>query len=129
MSCVTCHVSPVTCQKYIFFYVKKKWTKWWSLLVEGLLSMGPIPRLVFLGNKFPIYIYANHTCIICFEICTDIFSFFLMLTKIHVFCFKEFSTFTLTKKGRLPNLCQLLADPGKARGCSTKRFVNNQLIN
>ena len=33
MSCVTCRMSGVMCH---FF-----WTKWWSYLVEGLLSMGP----------------------------------------------------------------------------------------
>ena len=36
MSCVTCHVSCVKCHFFLL-------TKWWSLLVEGLLSMGPIP--------------------------------------------------------------------------------------
>ena len=36
VSCVLCHMSHVTC---IFFSL----TKWWSLLVEGLLSTGPTP--------------------------------------------------------------------------------------
>ena len=47
MPCVTCHVSRhvsrhmscVTCQMSLFFFR----TKWWSLSVEGLLSMGPTP--------------------------------------------------------------------------------------
>ena len=36
--CVTCHMSCVTCHMSHFFF-----TKWWLLLVEGLLSMGPTP--------------------------------------------------------------------------------------
>ena len=47
MSHVTCHMSHVACHmSHVtshMSYVKefKKWTKWWSLLVEGLLSTGP----------------------------------------------------------------------------------------
>ena len=44
VSRVTCHVSRVTCHVsfflLLFFFF---WTKWWSLLVEGLLSTGPTP--------------------------------------------------------------------------------------
>ena len=41
MSHVTCHVSHVTC--HLSQLKKKKWTKWWSLWVEGLLSTGHTP--------------------------------------------------------------------------------------
>ena len=37
MSHVMCHVSHVMCHTSYFFFL----TKWWTLLVEGLLSMGP----------------------------------------------------------------------------------------
>ena len=40
MSRVTCHMSRVTCN---FFFLLKKFTKWWSYSVEGLLSTGPTP--------------------------------------------------------------------------------------
>ena len=39
MSCVTCHVSHVIYIHFLFFFR----TKWWALLVEGLLSTGPTP--------------------------------------------------------------------------------------
>ena len=39
VSRVTCHMSRVICHVSQFFF----WTKWWSLLVEGLLSTGPTP--------------------------------------------------------------------------------------
>ena len=48
MSCVTCHVH-MSQYIYIFFF----WKKWWSLLLEGLLSKG-LPRLVFF-NLSPEY--------------------------------------------------------------------------
>ena len=55
MSLVTCHLSPVTCQKIKFPLKKfkkkillKNWTKWWSELVEGLLSTWPTPSSFFL---------------------------------------------------------------------------------
>ena len=38
VSCVTCHVSLVMCHKSHFFLF---FTKWWSLSMEGLLSMWP----------------------------------------------------------------------------------------
>ena len=51
-----CHVSPVPCnlfllifttkfikQKNIYNLSEKKFTKWWSYSVEGLLSTGPTP--------------------------------------------------------------------------------------
>ena len=45
ISCVTCHLSHVTCQvsrvTFIFFFFS--FTKWYSSLVEGLLSTGPTP--------------------------------------------------------------------------------------
>ena len=41
MSPATCHLSPVTCQK--ISQLQKKFTKWWSQLVKGLLSTGPTP--------------------------------------------------------------------------------------
>ena len=45
VSCVTCHMSHVTCHMscvtyHNFFYIIFQ-TKWWSLLVEGLLPTGP----------------------------------------------------------------------------------------
>ena len=45
VSHVTCHVSHVTCHMshVTFFLLLFFWTKWWSLLVEGLLSTGPTP--------------------------------------------------------------------------------------
>ena len=47
MSPVTCCLSPVTCQQISFFssffYIKKKWTKWWSQSKEGLFSTEPTP--------------------------------------------------------------------------------------
>ena len=56
VSHVTCHVSHVTCHMprvtchvshlFLFFFL----TKWWSLLVEGLLSTGLTPSS-FLTNK------------------------------------------------------------------------------
>ena len=35
---VRCHVSYVRCSFFYFFF----WTKFWSLLVEGISSLGPI---------------------------------------------------------------------------------------
>ena len=35
----------VICHNFLFF-----WTKLWSLLVEGLLSAGGLPRLVFINE-------------------------------------------------------------------------------
>ena len=45
MSRVRCHMSCVTCYNiYIYFLADLFFfTKWWSLSVEGLLSMGPTP--------------------------------------------------------------------------------------
>ena len=40
---MTCHVSRVTCNFFSFFLLLFFRTKWWSLLVEGLLSTGPTP--------------------------------------------------------------------------------------
>ena len=49
---VTCHVSPVIVIFYFLFikkkiiittFLMKKFTKWWSQSVEGLLSKGPTP--------------------------------------------------------------------------------------
>ena len=52
MSCVTCHMSHVTCHMscvaIIFSFLFR--TKWWSLLVEGLLSTGSTP------SSFLIYL-------------------------------------------------------------------------
>ena len=42
MSHVTCPMSHVTCHMSLFFLLFF-WTKWWSLLVEGLVSTGPTP--------------------------------------------------------------------------------------
>ena len=42
MSRVMSHVSRVTCHMSLFFY-SFSLTKWWSFLVEGLLSTGPTP--------------------------------------------------------------------------------------
>ena len=64
LSPVTCHLSPVNCHlshvNFFLHYYKKKWhykkywSKWWSLLVEGLLSTGPTPSSLFLFNsKYP----------------------------------------------------------------------------
>ena len=53
MSCDTCHVSPDTCHTshftchlyvYIYFFF---WSKGWSLSVESLFSLGPIPSRFF----------------------------------------------------------------------------------
>ena len=44
MSHGMCHMSHVTCPNIFFTLEKnpeKKWTKWWSFLVEGLLSTRP----------------------------------------------------------------------------------------
>ena len=69
--CVMCHVSCVTCyllrvtyqstffkpffynkkEEDIFFPSLKNFTKWWSWLMEGLLSTGPTP------SSLNIYIY------------------------------------------------------------------------
>ena len=54
VSCVTCHMSRVTCHMshvflflfllfFVFFYPTKNMPKWWSQLVEGLISTGPTP--------------------------------------------------------------------------------------
>ena len=58
VSRVTCHVSRVTCHVShvtIFFFILFIFflrTKWWSLLVEGLLSMGPTPSSFLIANTF-----------------------------------------------------------------------------
>ena len=46
VSCVTCHMSHVTF--FSFFFL----TKWWSFLVEGLLSTGPTPFSLFVKAKW-----------------------------------------------------------------------------
>ena len=51
VSHVTCHVSHVTCHMSLFFFFLFR-TKWWSLSVEGLLSTGPTPSLVY-SQKWP----------------------------------------------------------------------------
>ena len=43
VSHVTYHVSYVTCLFFIFIYYSFFLAKWWSYLVEGLLSKGPTP--------------------------------------------------------------------------------------
>ena len=60
MSCVMCNMSCVTCQCHmscvrtkniiiIIIYILII-TKWWRLLFEGLLSMGPTPPSLFIGG-------------------------------------------------------------------------------
>ena len=50
MSCVTCHMSCVTCIVYLFyFFISKKFDN----VVEGLLSMGPTLSS-FLGRNLCI---------------------------------------------------------------------------
>ena len=57
----TCHVSRVTCHIYIYIYIFFFFTKWWSLLVEGLLSTGPTPSsLLTFEMIFPILPIINH---------------------------------------------------------------------
>ena len=51
VSRVTCHMSHVTCLMSIFFVLK-----WWSLLVEGLLSTGPTPSSLFCIIPLPLSI-------------------------------------------------------------------------
>ena len=49
VSRVTCHMSRVTCHMSPFFFFL---TKWWSLLVEGLLSTGPTPSSFLQGSPW-----------------------------------------------------------------------------
>ena len=64
MSHVTCNLSPVTGQNIFFlhFFIKEKntdffchRTKWCSMLVEGLLSMGPTP-----SSFMKSFFFKNH---------------------------------------------------------------------
>ena len=49
---VTCHLSHVTCHMSRVTCHVSKWTKWWSLSVEGLLSTGPTPSSLSLFTPF-----------------------------------------------------------------------------
>ena len=68
VSCVTCHVSHVTCQascvtfhmSHVIFFLLLFRTKWWSLLVEGLLSAGP--TLSSLMTKISYYDHTKTPC-------------------------------------------------------------------
>ena len=57
MSCVTCQVSHVKCYFFLSF-LSSFFTKWWSYLVEGMLSIGPTPSSlnVVCDNKMLIII-------------------------------------------------------------------------
>ena len=46
MSHVMCHMSYVACYLYIYFFFR---TKWWSLSVKSLLSIGPTPSTFYLS--------------------------------------------------------------------------------
>ena len=58
MSRVTCHMSRVTCVKKKL----KKWTKLWSLSVEGLLSTGPTPSSFYHARACPRTTSAHLKC-------------------------------------------------------------------
>ena len=64
MSHVTCHVSHVTCHlsNVTFFFVR---TKWWSLLVEGLLSIGPTTSSLISSTRRPKKMVSSHSNIFC----------------------------------------------------------------
>ena len=53
VSCVFCHMSRVTCHISPFFLLLLFWTKWWSLLVEGLLSTGHTPSSLLTYSQGP----------------------------------------------------------------------------
>ena len=61
MSCVTCHLSHVMCHmshrhKFVISWLLLFCTKWWSKLVEDLLSTGPT-LFSFLINEGYIYLF------------------------------------------------------------------------
>ena len=80
VSCVTCHVSRVICQKYFFFtfslykkikknlilHHKKYCKKWWSYSVEGLLSTGPTPSSLALGSP-KTKVFTSHSIVCIFS--------------------------------------------------------------
>ena len=59
VSSVRCQVSGVRCQVWFFF------TMWWSLLVEGLFSMGPTPSSLTLHILQPMDLCNLLKCDIC----------------------------------------------------------------
>ena len=64
MSHVTCHMSHVTCcmSPFFFFFsfwLLLFWTKWWGILVEGLMSTGHT-RLVYQLNSISLYCSSNY---------------------------------------------------------------------
>ena len=90
VSHVTCHMSQVTYHKSYFFF----FTKWWSLSVEGLLSMGPSPS--------SFYSYIDY--LQCFLIPKYLFGKVFPKTALSIF--HELTRIKVVLTKRLQKLCQ-----------------------
>ena len=77
MSCVMCHMSPVTChlslekkyKKIIIIFFFGFWTNWWSQLVEGLLSTGPMPSSLHLTGLLAGCLHMSGCPYVCLAVC------------------------------------------------------------